>query len=395
MDITIRPRPLAGSLAAIPSKSQAHRLLICAAFADQPTHILCPEINRDIQATVDCLRALGTDIRATGDGFTVTKASPRRCCTLDCHESGSTLRFMLPVCGALGVDATFLMAGRLPQRPLSPLWEEMERMGCALSRPDGQSIRCTGALRPGSYRVRGDVSSQFVTGLLFALSVLDGESQLILMENVESLPYIQMTLDALETFGVRIPHDTHHYTIVPQSFRSPGRLQVEGDWSNGAFWLAANSLGSRIELTGLSADSPQGDRGVVDCLKKLEHNCVIDASQIPDLVPVLAVAAGAREGTRFTGTHRLRIKESDRLVTTAELIRNLGGRAELEGDELLVYGTGYTGGSVDAAGDHRIAMAAAVAATVCSRPVTVLGAEAVSKSYPAFWADYQKLGGQI
>ena len=396
MDITITPRKLQGRVTAIPSKSQAHRLLICAAFADASTTLYCPQINRDIQATVDCLNALGARILRTGNGYTVAPlAVPPKKAELDCCESGSTLRFLLPIVGALGVDATFHLSGRLPQRPLSPLWEEMERMGCRLTRPTENTIRCTGQLKSGIYSISGGVSSQFVTGLLYALSLLPQESRLELTGKVESKPYIHMTIAALNAFGAAVPEENQCYTIVPQTFHSPGELMVEGDWSNAAFWLATRSLGCEVEITNLNADSPQGDRAVVQCLQALEKNTVIDAAHTPDLVPVLAVVAAAKKGASFINAARLRLKETDRLATTAAMIRDLGAQADIRGDCLFVSGTGLKGGTVDATGDHRIAMAAAVASTVCTETVTIIGAESVEKSYPAFWRDFQMLGGKL
>ncbi len=394
MDVTIQPRKLRGTVHAIPSKSQAHRLLLCAAFADAPTTLLCPQTNRDIQATAECLNALGAKIERTESGYHITPIAeiPERA-TLNCCESGSTLRFLLPIAGALGVDTTFVMEGRLPQRPLSPLWEEMERMGCHLSRPTMDTVRCEGKLLPGHYSIDGSVSSQFVTGLLFALSLVDGTSQLQLIGKVESLPYIEMTQKALSLFGVETKCSNSCYTLSKAEFTTPGTIQVEGDWSNGAFWLAARSLDSELTVLGLDEDSPQGDRAVIHWLSKLDDHCTIDASNIPDLVPILAVVAGAKQGAVFVNAQRLRIKESDRLQTAQDLINHIGGNATVTADGLIVQGTGYTGGTVSAAGDHRIAMAAAIAATVCTEPLTILGAEAVNKSYPAFWADYKALGG--
>lgn len=385
MDITIHPQKLSGCVAAIPSKSQAHRLLICAAFADKETTLLCPDTNRDIEATADCLRALGANIQRTADGYTVTPATqiPKNA-ELNCCESGSTLRFMLPIVGALGVDATFLMEGRLPQRPLSPLWEEMERMGCVLSRPTDNTIRCQGKLQPGEYAIDGGVSSQFITGLMFALSLMDDKSNLTVTGKVESRPYIDMTRKAMDVFGGNYP------------FRSPGKLTVEGDWSNGAFWLAAKALGSPLTVTNLDPGSPQGDRAVAEILPLMENSTpTICAADIPDLVPILAVVAGAKHGAVFTEIRRLRLKESDRVASVIAMVTALGGKAEANEDTLTVYGTGYLGGTVDAAGDHRIAMSAAIAATVCSEPVTIQGADAVSKSYPHFWAEYRRLGGNL
>jgi len=395
MDITIIPSLLRGEIAAVPSKSQAHRLLICAAFSDQPTRLLCSQTSADIEATAGCLRALGAEIDRTGEGYLVNPISAiPESALLHCRESGSTLRFFLPIVGALGVDATFETEGRLPKRPLSPLWEEMERMGCRLSRPSDTTIRCTGQLKPGAYSIDGGVSSQFITGLLFALSLLKDSSTLALTGKIESAPYIQMTLRALESFGVTIP-EHECYSIIPQVFRSPGTLTVEGDWSNSAFWLAAKALGSDLRVSNLDPDSSQGDRAVVGFLSSLKKNTVIDAAQTPDLVPILAVAAAAKQGATFTNCGRLRHKETDRLATTAALINSLGGKAEIQGDSLVVQGTGLVGGTVDATGDHRIAMAAAIASTACTESVTILGAESVSKSYPAFWDDFKLLGGKL
>lgn len=381
MDITILPRKLRGEISAIPSKSQAHRLLICAAFADNDTTLLCPETSRDMEATVDCLNALGAQIERTDAGYRIVPVSEvPRSAVLNCCESGSTLRFFLPIAGALGVDATFQMAGRLPERPLSPLWEEMERMGSSLSRPTPDTIRCSGKLKPGQYTIDGSVSSQFITGLLFALALIDGKSSLEITEKIESKPYIDMTRKALELFQA-------------PKFHSPGVITVEGDWSNGAFWLAAQALGSGLRVTGLNSDSPQGDRAAAAWLRCLTEHCTISAADIPDLVPVLSVVAACSKGAVFTDIRRLRIKESDRVASTIAMIRNLGGQAEADEHTLTVSGTGLVGGAVDAMNDHRIAMSAAIAATVCQTPVTILGAQCVRKSYPKFWEEYHRLGG--
>ena len=381
MDLTIIPGKLSGTITAIPSKSQAHRLLICAAFSDGPTELLCPATNRDIEATCDCLNALGADITRTDNGYLVVPmGAPPKKAILNCCESGSTLRFMLPIAGALGVDTTFQMAGRLPQRPLSPLWEEMERMGCRLTRPTENTIRCRGKLRPGDYVIDGGVSSQFITGLLFALSLIEGKPHLDVTGKIESQPYIHMTRQAMARFG------------APR-YHSPGQVPVEGDWSNGAFFLAAKALGSDVQVLNLDPDSLQGDRAVFDFLPKLEENITIDASDIPDLVPILSIVAGAKKGAVFTNIQRLRIKESDRVASTMAMVQALGGKAESTEDTLTVYGTGYRGGIVDSVNDHRIAMSAAIASTVCTEPVTILGAEAVKKSYPHFWEAFSRLGG--
>ena len=389
MDITISPRRLRGDLTVIPSKSQAHRLLICAAFSDKPTLLQCAETNRDIEATADCLTALGAKILRTDSGYTVfpVKAVMEQA-ELHCRESGSTLRFLLPVAGALGVDALFTMEGRLPQRPLSPLWEEMERMGCTLTRPTSDTIRCTGKLRPGAYRIDGGISSQYITGLLLALSLLGSGSQLEITGKAESRPYIEMTKAAISLFGGDPDHPGE------KRFHSPGAVSVEGDWSNGAFFLAANELGSCLNLHGLDPDSPQGDRAVLGILPLLRSGAPrVSAADIPDLVPILSVAADSNHGAVFTDIRRLRLKESDRVASVMAMLKSLGGRAESDDNTLTVFPSGFTGGVVDSFNDHRIAMSAAIAATVCTGPVTVLGAECVSKSYPGFWEEYRRLGG--
>ena len=387
MDITIQPRLLRGSISVIPSKSQAHRMLICAAFSNNETTLLCPETNRDIEATADCLRALGADILRTECGYSVFPMSVLpKTAVLNCCESGSTLRFMLPIVGALGVDATFQMDGRLPQRPLSPLWEEMERMGCTLTRPTASTIQCTGKLKPGAYSIDGSVSSQYITGLLYALCLMDKKSTLDITGTVQSTPYIDLTRNAITLFG-------GHFG--GKGFHTPGYVTVEGDWSNGAFWLAAKELGCDLDIQGLNANSVQGDRAVVELLSHLSNgNATVSAADIPDLVPILAVAAAARKGAVFTDIQRLRLKESDRVASVMAMIENLGGKAEATEDTLTVHGTGLAGGTVDSVNDHRIAMSAAIAATICTKPVTIFGAEAVNKSYPRFWEEYARLGGK-
>lgn len=381
MDITIQPRLLRGEVHIPPSKSMAHRLLIYAALADNPTQLVCPEVNRDIEATLSSLQALGAEITPTDSGFSVLPISkvPANA-VLPCGESGSTLRFLLPIVGALGIDATFLLEGRLPSRPLSPLWEEMERMGCSLSRPTENTIRCTGKLRLGAYRMDGSVSSQFISGLMMALPLIEGETSLEITGNVESKPYIEMTRYVMNLF------QNEH----------PSRITVEGDWSNGAFWISASYLGSDgLCIRNLNNDSIQGDRAILDILPLLtKGHSTVSASDIPDLIPVLAIVAAASNGAVFTEIGRLRYKESDRVASIIAMIESLGGKADATENTLTIHGTGLRGGVVDSFGDHRIAMSAAIAATVCKEPVTVLGAECVNKSYPGFWDDYRALGGK-
>ena len=392
MEITIYPGKLSGNVSAIPSKSQAHRLMICAAFADAPTELICPQTNRDMEATADCLRALGAEIIRSESGYRIIPTTtPPKTATLNCCESGSTLRFMLPIVGALGVDATFLMAGRLPERPLSPLWEEMERMGCQLSRPTTDTLRCTGKLRSGDYRISGSVSSQFITGLLFAAALMDGDSRIHIIGNLESKPYVTMTQQALSCFGI----PSEDFAVKgAQIFRSPGKLTVEGDWSNGAFWLAARALGCPLSVDNLDPQSTQGDRAASYLLPQLrQENIIIDATDIPDLVPIMAVVAAASHGAVFENIQRLRLKETDRVATVCAMLNTLGAATHATEDCLTVHPAKFHGCVIDAAYDHRIAMSAAIAAIHACAPITILQAESVKKSYPGFWEEYRRLGG--
>lgn len=391
MDLTIIPGKLHGTITAIPSKSQAHRMLICAAFADKPTKLYCSQTNRDMDATAGCLRALGAEITKNDAGYTVFPITKiPESAVLNCCDSGSTLRFLLPVVGALGVDATFLLEGRLAQRPLSPLWEEMEQMGCRLSRPTAKTIRCTGKLLAGEYSISGNVSSQFITGLLLALPLLREKSRITITGKLESKPYIDMTQQAMAIFGV----STHRYEINgTEYYHSPASWTVEGDWSNGAFFLAANTLGNPVQVCNLLEDSCQGDRMATVLLQQLKKNVTISAADIPDLIPILSVVAACNQGAVFTDIQRLRLKESDRVASVIAMLIAMGGRAEATETTLTVYGTGLIGGTVDAQNDHRIAMSAAIASTVCKKPVTILGAQCVEKSYPKFWEEFRCLGG--
>ena len=390
MDITITPTVLQGNISAIPSKSQTHRYLICAAFADKPAELLGASSSRDIDATIDCLHSLGAKITKTALGFLVypVQKLPKET-VMHCAESGSTLRFMLPVVGALGIDATFIMNGRLPQRPLSPLWKEMERMGCQLTWLNSNRLRCTGQLRSGEYRIQGNISSQFITGLLFGCSLISGHSKISVIGKLESKPYVDMTVNTLSAFGI----SAFDLALDGRLLRTPGSIQIEGDWSNAACFLAANTMGSRLNVEGLSLDSFQGDREISTILQHLDDHIRIDVSNIPDLVPILAVAAASKQGATFQNTHRLRLKESDRVESVCSLLRNLGCRTKTLENSFTVYPGSFGSCTVDACNDHRIAMAAAIAATIADGPVTILGAECVEKSYPGFWTDYRKLGG--
>jgi len=419
MDIKIMPGVLSGTVGAISSKSQAHRALICAALAKENTYVKCESESRDIDATALCLSALGAKVVREIDGYNVqpvNREEDDKIVTLPCGESGSTFRFMLPIVGALGRKASFTLEGRLPERPLSPLYEELLRHGCELSPQGSSPFFSRGQLLPGSYCLDAGVSSQFISGLLFALPLLGEDSELRLYGKAESFPYIELTLAMTEQFGVRYEFENMVFYIRgSQRYSSPGSIRVEGDWSNAAFWLASGAIGGDgITCTGLDLRSRQGDRAILDILSEFGANVMqsdaevtvrsaglrgieIDAQDIPDLVPILSVVAVAAEGvTKIRNAGRLRDKESDRLAAVTSVLSGLGAKISETSDGLVIYGgTGLAGGSASSWGDHRIAMSAAIAATICTEPVHISNAEAVNKSYPGFFEDMSLLGGQV
>ena len=415
MNQTLLPGPRSGAVDIPASKSQAHRLLICAALGQAPVTLRCRGISRDIAATIDCLNALGAGIHAEGEVLTVQPITntPNGVCHLFCGESGSTLRFLLPVVGLLGAEAVFHMEGRLPQRPLHPLDEVLTAHGMTV-RQEGSLLFCGGKLRPGAFSLPGDVSSQYISGLLMALPLLDEASSLTVTGQMESAAYIAMTESVLNRGGIALRRSGSVWHIPGgQRLRFPDRLTAEGDWSNAAFFLCMGALSPEgVTVHGLDLASSQGDRAVLNILAAMgarvstENGSVtvrrgelkgvaIDAGPIPDLIPVLCVtAAGAEGDTQIFNAGRLRLKESDRLRTTAQLLTALGGSVEEQPNGLLIHGTGrLRGGIADSYGDHRIAMSAAVAACLCESPVTVQGMACVSKSYPHFWEDFDALKG--
>ncbi|MGN0801756.1 MAG: 3-phosphoshikimate 1-carboxyvinyltransferase [Candidatus Faecivicinus sp.] len=395
MIATVHPHPLRGRVEIPSSKSYAHRLLIAAALSDAPTEVRMNALNNDIIATADCLRALGAKIDRTDAGFLVRpiQAAPDGEHTLFCGESGSTLRFMIPVAAALGARCTFTGAGRLPERPNRILTDALNAHG-AHADSDLLPMHLSGQLTGGAYPIAGNVSSQYITGLLLALPLCEQDSQILLTTHLESAAYIDITLETLSPFGIRIERTESGWRIPGgQRYRSPKSINAEGDWSGAAFWCAANRLGSEVECLGLNHRSVQGDRAVLEMLNQLGGK--IDVSGTPDLVPALAVAATAHPGvTRITGAARLRIKESDRLRTVADMLRALGGQVDELDDGLVIHGGApLRGGTVNGCNDHRIVMAAAIAGTIAQGPVHITDAQAVSKSYPAFFNAFNALGG--
>ncbi len=386
MNLRITPGPLEGTVTPPPSKSQAHRAILAQLLAGGGT-VSNLAVSQDIEATRRCAAALKTE----GDGLPL----------LDCGESGSTLRFLIPIALALRSGGIFTGRGRLMERPQKPYFDIFDEKGISYEQKDGV-LTVRGELKPGEYRLPGNVSSQFVTGLLYALPLLDGDSEIVLTSPLESRGYVDMTLDVLKNFGITAENQNYKRFVVPGDQEYiPQNVTIEADWSQAAFWYGAVALGNQVELEGLNAFSAQGDMCIVPCCLKLQGagEVELDVSGCPDLVPPLTVMSALRAGetTCLTNAARLRIKESDRLATVTQTLNALGAQVEEGPDFLKITGRdGLEGGvTVDCCNDHRIAMMAAVAATRCRESVTLLGAECVSKSYPNFWDDYRMLGGKF
>ena len=419
MDVSITPYDLFGTVEAIPSKSCAHRALICASFANGTTNITCPYISEDIQVTVDCLKALGTTIARTKQGFRVVPAKEQnrpQNVQLNCKESGTTLRFLLPLLGALNVSATISAEGRLFSRPLEPLVSELSAHGMSFSWQDEKTLEVSGKLIGGLFELPGDISSQFISGLLLSLLLLNEPSTLQITGSIQSKDYLAITEHVLKDFGVTTVFDAKNatYTIEPQHYVCPGVYSIEGDWSNAAPWLAAGAIGQGVEVTGLSMQSVQGDRAILAALSLVGARvsrqqkgaaCMIDhlrpftisVSEVCDLAPVLAALAAFIPGTsRLTNIQRLRLKESDRVQSICSVLRAFGVTVKLSKDQTEL---GITGGKqpisciVDSCNDHRMVMMATTLASYATGPVIITHAEAINKSYPLFFEHFKQLGG--
>lgn len=411
MNITITPAKLAGTVVPPPSKSQAHRALIAAALAHGESVISNVALSQDIEATIRCLEELGARFRREGGGIAVqgmgaNVMSPMRRMAyprLDCGESGSTLRFLIPIALAVRGGGVFTGHGRLMERPLTPYFDLFDEKNIFYEYKDG-ALTVAGMLTPGTYQLPGNVSSQFFTGLLLALPLVNGPSAVIPTTPLESEGYIQMTLQVMAHFGVEFPVSMslppQYYPQGNQTYRAAD-FAVEADWSQAAFWYAARALGNPVTVEGMAPDSVQGDRIITDLALQLSgpEAAELDLSGCPDLAPPLAVMAALRAGktTRLTNAARLRMKESDRLASVTAVLSALGAEVAEGTDSLTILGreTLSGGAAVDCFNDHRIAMMAAIAATRCINPVTINGAECVAKSYPNFWTEYERLGGKI
>lgn len=404
MDISITPKKLRGAVTVPPSKSVAHRMIIAAALADGVSTIsnLYPSV--DILATMECMRALGARIDFEKDTAVIEGITniPDKA-VLDCHESGSTLRFLIPVACALGVNAEFLGSAKLPQRPITPFTEEFPGHGVNFDLKNAPcSLPCSvsGRLTAGRFEIDGGLSSQFITGLMLALPLLDGDSEIVLTSRLNSRPYVDITRGVLRDFGCDIEETENGFAIKGGKRFKPFSGRVEGDYSQAAFFHVANSLGSELEILGLNENSLQGDKKIMEICDEFDKNGApfeIDGSDIPDLVPILTVLACFCKGTsRITNVARLRYKECDRLSVTAECLNLMGAKVAVHEDSLEIEGvSALRGGEIHGHNDHRIPMSMAVAATRCTSPLIIHGAECVSKSFPNYFDIYGQLGGEV
>lgn len=400
MNIKINPTKLKGYVNVPASKSIAHRMLICSALANGKSIIGNINYSKDIDATINAMKALGAEIFTDKNNAEINGIVhiPEKS-VIDCNESGSTLRFIIPVATALGIKTEFHGRGRLPQRPIDIYTRELSKHGITFDYNNTMPFTVSGQLSNGIYEIEGNVSSQFITGLLFALPLLNGDSEIVMTSHLESQPYVDITIDVLKKFGIIIEETKKGFHVKGSQTYKAYRGNVEGDFSQASFFYVANSLGSSITLGNLNTNSVQGDKKIIEIINQTEQNGFFnaDCSDIPDLVPVLAVLASfGKKTSTIYNAERLKIKESNRLETTAELINNLGGDVKITDDGLIIRPTNNMhGGTIESFGDHRIVMAGAVMATALKEELIINGAEAVTKSYPDFFEDYKKLGGNV
>lgn len=412
MEVKITPKKLIGRVTAPSSKSYSHRVLIGAALAGGVSELANISVSKDIEATAAAMSALGANVLDDGSIYTVMgMKKPAEKAVIDCGESGSTLRFVIPIAAALGCECEFRGSGKLPERPIAPYIRELGRHGVTIDRTEGvMPFYMKGKLTGGEYFLEGNISSQFITGLLFALPLCNEDSVIRLTSRLESKPYADMTVEALRLFGIDISEETGAdglpaYRIRGgQSYRS-ANCTVEGDYSQAAFFFAANALGSEIIIDNLNEKSVQGDKKILEIIGEMSYNNIndslkpftADVTDIPDLAPILAVLGCFTGGIcRITGGERLRIKECDRLAGIADALNALGGCVKVIGDTLEIQpAERLRGGRVNGCNDHRIVMAAAIASTMSEGDVIITDGEAVAKSYPNFWNDFRLLGGMF
>ncbi len=398
MDIKITPKFLKGEILVPPSKSISHRALIAAALADGESRIYNLLDCVDTVATIEALTALGAKIKQENN-CTIVKgiSTPSEKADINCHESGSTLRFLMPIAAALGCRSSFDGRANLPNRPITPYFDQFQKHGVKFL-TEKMPYVTEGKLNGGVYEIAGNISSQFITGFLFALSLLNEDSVIKIISPLESKPYVDLTIDAMNAFGVSVQEEENEYRIKGGQKYKPCDYTIEADMSQAAFFCVAKAIGGNLDITGLNLESKQGDREILricDEFTKTGKAFDVTATQIPDLVPILTVLGCFADGTSYIrGCERLRIKESDRLAVITEELNKLGGKVRIENDTLVIDGVKELhGGVCDCHTDHRIPMSLAMASQKCTGDVILKGAECVSKSYPTFFEDFRKLGG--
>lgn len=410
----ITPQKLSGAITIPPSKSDVHRALICAALSGGKSTLYPVDLSNDIKATISCIEALGGKIQYDNKKITVDGSHmfENKNAVLNCKESGSTLRFFIPIAAAGNVAAVFNGEGRLPERPIGIYLDALPKAGIKCSTRGGLPLEISGQLKSGVFEIPGNVSSQFITGLLFALPLLEGDSKIVLTSPLESVGYINMTVNVMKKFGVEINAQQNKYIIKGNQSYKPCNYATDGDWSQAAFFMCAGALSGETTVNGININSTQGDKEIAEILKrfgadvKIYENSVtvkpgklkgieIDARQIPDLVPILAVTGAFAKGTtRIINAERLRIKESDRLSAISNALNALGARVKELPDGLEITGVErLSGGTAEGCNDHRIVMAMSIAATMATDTVTITDALSINKSYPDFFEDYNNLGG--
>ncbi|MBQ2675798.1 MAG: 3-phosphoshikimate 1-carboxyvinyltransferase [Clostridia bacterium] len=410
--LTITPALLCGTVNMVPSKSETHRAVICALLSRGKCRISPVDMSDDITATVKIAEKLGAVCTLCGDILDIdsSKAFLSDNLTLDCVESGSTLRFMLAVTAAMGVNCEFIGRGRLPQRPLDDFYNLFPFHGANMTQ-NHLPLTVSGKLESGKYTIRGDISSQFITGLLLSLPLLSGDSEIIISTALESKPYVDMTIECMAKFGVKVTETESGYLIKGDQKYKPCEYHIEGDWSQSAFFLAAGVIGGDVTLLNLNPNSVQGDKEIFNILKRFNADIYfdndklhckasklkatdIDASQIPDLVPAIAVVAAFAEGkTKIYGAKRLKYKESNRIKSVCDGLMALGCNVTELDDGMEIMGTSLHGGEIDCCNDHRIAMSMSVAASYVEGKSVINGYECINKSYPGFYEDFKSIGG--
>ena len=417
MNVIITPNKLSGDVIIPPSKSLSHRAIIAASLAEGESVISNVLLSKDILATIESMRACGATIDIDKDKLYIKGSKViRKCNIIDANESGSTIRFMIPIALVCGDKITFTGKNNLVNRPLDPFLEIFDRDNIKYTKNDKYlPLEVEGALKPGYYPIRGDISSQFITGLLYALPLLDGDSVIEITTNLESKGYIDLTLDILSKFGIEIINEDYHkFHIKGNQKYMPNDYEIEGDFSQSAFFLVADMLGAHINLKAMNLSSFQGDKKILEDIKSFGGNvevntnyikcntnsinsATIDFSQSPDLGPALTVLASLAKGeSNFINASRLRIKECDRITCMKEELDKLGANIKELPDGMIINGVERLKGNiVDSHNDHRVAMALAMASLKCDGEIKILNAQCVSKSFPHFWEVFEALGGKI